>query len=230
METAMQECCSKTCGDRPDLPDPADAVRRSKLVQRALRLAMLTVGWNVVEGLVAVSAALAAGSVALLGFGLDSFVETASGGVMVWRLGVERRGAVDAARIEHVEERARKLVSASLFLLAAWIVIDAGKTLWLHETPHPTKVGIGVTALSLVVMMWLARAKRQVAAALESRALSADAFQTTACWWLSLTTLVGIVTNAAFGWWWADPAAALGVTYFLGREARAAWRGDDCCP
>jgi divalent metal cation (Fe/Co/Zn/Cd) transporter len=176
-------------------PAPARATSRA----RALRLEYLTVGWNVVEGLVSVSAAVAAGSVALLGFGIDSFVETASGGILVWRLLAEARHA-DAEAIERLDMRARKLVALSLFALAAWVVFDAGRTLWLRQAPEPSKVGIAITSLSIGVMMWLARAKRCVAIDLGSRALEADSFQTTACWWLSVIALAGVGLNAALGW------------------------------
>ena len=98
----------------------------------------------------------------------------------------------------------------------------------MRDRPEPTTVGIVVTAISLVVMWWLARAKRRTAAALGSRALEADSFQTTACFWLSLITLTGIALNAALGWWWADPVAALGMVPFLGKEGREAWRGGSC--
>lgn len=201
---------------------------RAGTVRRALRLEYLTVGWNIVEGVIAVSAAIAAGSVALLGFGIDSFVESTSGGVLIWRLKAERSG-MDAEAIERLDRRAHKLVALTLFALAAYVVIDAGKTLWLREHPEPSPVGIGLTTVSLIVMLWLARAKRRAAKALGSRALEADAFQTTACWWLSLIALGGMTLNAALGWWWADPVAALGMTYFLVREGREAWKGEDTC-
>lgn len=205
-----------------------DHEERTGVVQRALRLEYLTVGWNIVEGVIAISAALAAGSVALLGFGIDSFVESTSGGVLIWRLKAERSG-MDSEAIEQLDRRAHKLVALTLFGLAAYIVIDAGKTIWLRERPEPSPVGIGLTTVSLIVMLWLARAKRRAAKALGSRALEADAFQTTACWWLSLIALSGMALNAAFGWWWADPVAALGMTYFLVREGREAWKGEDTC-
>jgi divalent metal cation (Fe/Co/Zn/Cd) transporter len=205
----------------------AAADRRPRL-RHALRLEYLTVGWNIVEGVVAVAAALAAGSVALLGFGIDSFVETASGLVLIWRLRSEGERA-DAREIERLDRRAQRLVAASLFLLAAYVAADALHALWAEEHPRPTVVGVAVTAVSLAVMWWLARAKRRAAAQLGSRALEADAFQTTACWWLSLIALGGLGLNAAFGWWWADPAAALGMTFFLAREGREAWQGDRCC-
>lgn len=205
----------------------AGAVVRPGLIRRALRLEYVTVGWNLIEGLVAVTAALAAGSVALLGFGIDSFVESASGSILIWRLLAERTHT-DAEAIEAIERRAQKLVAVSLFGLAAYILFEALKTLVLQERPEPSAVGIAVTSLSIGVMWWLARAKRRTAIALGSRALEADAFQTTACWWLSLIVLGGIVVNAVTGWWWADPVAAIAMCVFLVREGREAWEGDDC--
>jgi divalent metal cation (Fe/Co/Zn/Cd) transporter len=203
------------------------AAPRARLLSRGLRLEYLTVGWNIVEGLVAVAAALAAGSVALLGFGIDSFVETASGLIIVWRLGAERR-AVDHERIEQVEHQAQRLVAGSLVALAAYIVFDAVTTLLGGDRPEASPVGVVLAAVSLAVMWWLARAKRRTAIALGSRAMQADAFQTTACWWLSLAVLAGVGLNTAFGLWWADPAAALIIPVFLLREARDAWEGEDC--
>ncbi|MCC6649391.1 MAG: cation transporter [Polyangiaceae bacterium] len=176
----------------------------------------------------AVVAALAAGSVALLGFGIDSFVECVSGGVMIWRLRAEQAGASEQ-KLERTEHTARKGVAAALALLACYVVIDAVGTLWKREHPRPSAVGVTLTALSLGVMWWLAREKRRVAAAIGSRAMEADAFQTTACWWLSLATLVGMALNGALGWWWADPVAGLVVAVLVASEARDAWRGDDCC-
>ncbi|HVL90788.1 MAG TPA: cation transporter [Actinomycetota bacterium] len=205
------------------------APSRPALLRTGLRLEYLTVGWNIAEGIVAVAAALASGSVALLAFGVDSFVESVSGVVMIWRLRAERTHAPDPGSIERIERRARRLISVSLWLLATWVVFDAAGTLIAADRPDVSGIGIAITSVSIGVMLWLARAKRAVAAALGSRAMQADAFQTTACWWLSLTVLGGIALNAAFGWWWADPGAALVMTAFIGAEARAAWRGDDCC-
>lgn len=202
---------------------------RAALLKRALRLEYLTVGWNVIEGIVAVGAALRAGSVALLGFGADSFVESLSGLVLVSRFRAELGGAADGARVERIEHRARRLVGISLIALFILVTVDAGRTLWVRSKPETSFVGIAVTLASIGVMIWLARAKRRLAAKLDSRALQADAVQTSACWWLSITTLIGILLNAIFGWWWADPAAAFAITYFLVREGREAWRGDTCC-
>ncbi len=211
----------------PGLVAPAGARERPAVRRRALRLEWLTVGWNLVEGTVGVAAALAAGSVALLGFGVDSFVESASAGVLIWRLLAER-GAADAAAIERLDRRAHRLVGLSLLALAVFVAADALRVLWLGERPEPSWVGIVLTVVSLAVMAWLARAKQARARELGSRSLAADAFQTTACFWLSLITLGGIAVNAATGWWWADPVAALGMCWFLVAEGREAWRGDDC--
>ena len=201
---------------------------RRLMLGRALRLEYLTVGWNVVEGLVAVAAALAAGSVALLGFGIDSFVESTSGSIIIWRL-VAERAQGDAEATEAIERRAQKLVALSLYGLAAYIVFTALKTLALQEHPAPSAVGVAVTSLSIGLMWWLARAKRRTAIALGSRAMQADAFQTTACWWLSIIVLAGIGINALTGWWWADPFAAIAMCLVLVREGRDAWAGEDCC-
>jgi divalent metal cation (Fe/Co/Zn/Cd) transporter len=214
----------------PEVQSVSSAVPRSARgegLRRALRLEYLTVGWNVVEGLVAVSAAVLAGSVALLGFGIDSFVESASGGVLVWRLLAERRGT-DPERVEQLDARAHKLVGASLLALAAYVAVEAALALWAREEPRPTLVGVALTLVSIPAMQWLARAKRRAARDLGSRALEADAFQTSACFWLSIVTLGGLGLNAAFGWWWADPVAALGMTVFIVREGLEAWRGEEC--
>ena len=202
------------------------SVERTRLLAHGLRLEYLTVGWNVVEGFVAVAAALAAGSVALLGFGIDSFVETASGLILIWRLRAEGQ-AIDQEAVERVERRAQRLVSASLVALAAYVTYDAVTTLVAGERPAASPVGLALAALSLGVMWWLARAKRRTAIALGSRAMEADAFQTTACWWLSLTVLVGVGLNTVFGFWWADPVSALVIPYFLVREGREAWQGEE---
>ena len=193
---------------------------------RALRLEYLTVAWNVLEGAIAVAAAIAAGSVALLGFGIDSFVESASAGILIWRLRAEARSR-QPDELEHLDRRAHRLVGLSLFLLAAYIAFDATTSLWHRERPSPSLVGIALTTVSIGVMVWLARAKRRAAAAIGSRAMQADAFQTTACWWLSISALGGIGLNAVAGWWWADPLAAVVMAFMLVREGREAWRGED---
>lgn len=221
---------STTCHHCEHEAVDAQARVRAEQLAHALWLEYLTVGWNLIEGIVAVSAAVLAGSVALLGFGIDSFVESASGSVMIWRLRAERGARLSHAKIEALEHRARRLVAISLFVLAAWITFDAAQTLWRGYRPEFSAVGVALTGISLVVMFWLARAKRRAARALGSRALEADAFQTTACWWLSLATLTGVGLNGALGWWWADPIAGVVIAALVVKEGRDAWEGEqDCC-
>ena len=204
-------------------------MERARLLRRALRLEWLTVGWNAVEGVIAVVAAAAASSVALLGFGIDSFVETASGAVILWRIWAERR-TTDAARIARVDDIARRGVAASLWLLALYVAADAILALIAGERPSASAVGVALLVASLVVMKWLANTKRAVARALHSHAMEADAAQTDFCWKLSVVALIGLAANALLGWWWADPLAALGLAALIATEARRTWRlGTACC-
>ncbi|MGK2850311.1 MAG: cation diffusion facilitator family transporter [Candidatus Limnocylindrales bacterium] len=196
-------------------------------LKRGLQLEYLTVGWNVLEGIIAVGAGIAAGSIALIGFGVDSFVETISGAVIIWRLMAETRGRHDEEAVERIEERAERLVGIAFLLLAAYVAFEAVRTLVNQEAPDASPVGIALTAVSIVVMLWLARAKRRAGEALGSRAMIADAQQTYACWYLSIVALVGLALNAVFGLWWADPVAALGITVLLVREGLEALRGED---
>jgi divalent metal cation (Fe/Co/Zn/Cd) transporter len=202
---------------------------RRTLLRRATRLAWFTVGWNIIEGVVSITVAVVAGSQALLGFGLDSGVESLSASVVLWRLHAERR---DPERAEAVERRALRLIGVAFLLLAAFIAVESLRSLVRQQEPDASIVGIVVTALSIFVMRWLARNKRQVGIAIGSRAVEADSAQTSACVYLSFVVLVGLVLNAVLGWWWADPLAALGVVVFLvreGREALTAEHADDCC-
>jgi divalent metal cation (Fe/Co/Zn/Cd) transporter len=206
-----------------------DIATRERLLVRAQRLGVFTVVWNALEGVIAVSAAWIAGSRALAGFGLDSAIESVSASVLLWRLGAERR---DPERAEHVERLATRAIGASFLLLAAFVFCEAIRSLALQEEPDASPVGIALTTVSLVVMPLLARRKRRVAHALDSRAAQADSAQTLACGWLSAVVLIGLVLNAMLGWWWADPIAALGVVALLvheGREALNAQQVDDCC-
>lgn len=205
------------------------AQTRQHLLSRAGRLAAFTVVWNVIEGIVAITAASLAGSRALAGFGLDSAVESISATVLLWRIGAERR---DPERAEVVERVAARAIGISFLLLAAYVAYAAIRSLALHDEPDTSPIGIALTLLSLIVMPVLARRKRHVAIALDSRAAQADSAQTRACAYLSAVVLTGLMLNASFGWWWADPIAALGVVAFLlleGREALIADHLSDCC-
>lgn len=199
-------------------------IGRPELVRRGLRLEYLTVAWNCAEAVIAIISGVVAGSIALVGFGLDSVIEVSSGAVLLWRLHADR----DAARRERVEQRALWLVGASFLALAVYVAGDSIKTLWLKETPQRSLVGIGLASLSLVVMPLLARAKRRVAAQIESRALHADSRQTDLCAYLSAILLGGLVLNATLGWWWADPVAGLLMTPIIVNEGREALRGESC--
>jgi cation diffusion facilitator family transporter len=207
-------------------PSAGAAAPRRALLARGIRLEVLTVGWNVVEAVVGIGAALAAGSMALLGFGVDSIVESLSGLVLLWRLGAEQRGA-DRAAVERIETRAERLVGLSLLALAVFVAVGATTRLLAGERPEASPVGIALASLSLLVMWWLARAKARLAADLGSRSLAADAFQTTACFWLSAIVLVGVGLNTVLGWWWADPLAALVMSVVIVREGLEALRGGE---
>ena len=208
---------------------------RSAVLRWAVLLSVATVGWNIVEGVVAVVAAAGAHSVALLGFGIDSFVETASGAVVGWRMLVELRArsadaAAQAEQIERIERRASRIAGALLLALAVYILADAGRRLvGFGDEPSRSFLGIALTAISLIVMPLLGWAKLRTARQLDSRALRADAFETVTCAWLSVTTLAGLVLNATLGWWWTDPLAALVMVPLLVREGLEAWRGETCC-
>ena len=201
---------------------------RKKLLRRGLGLEIVTLLWNVIEGVVAVAAGTISGSVALIGFGVDSFVETASAAVVGWRLRAELRGR-SAEAAEGFERVASRTAGALLLVLSAYIVIDAGRRLMgFGGEARESLVGIILTSVSLVVMPFLGWAKLRTATALKSRALHADAYETIACAWLSLTTLVGLVLNALFGWWWADPLAALVLVPLIVREGLEGLRGEGC--
>jgi divalent metal cation (Fe/Co/Zn/Cd) transporter len=192
---------------------------RNENVRRGRNLEYLTIGWNSLEAVIAIGAGLLAGSIALVGFGVDSVIESLSGAVLLWRLFAG----------EHREELALKLVGVSFLLLAAYVAFDAGKSLLFREPPEASYVGIGLAALSLIVMPILARAKRRVAANLKSRALEADSRQTDICAYLSAILLVGLGLNVLFGWWWADPVAGLVMIPIIAKEGIEALRGETCC-
>lgn len=200
---------------------------RPELLRRGIRLEWLTVGWNVVEGVVAIVAGLIAGSPALVGFGIDSAVETVSGVVLLGRLRSEARGTLDEHAVERIERRAERLVGVAFLLLGAYVAFESVRSLATGEAPDASPVGIVLTAVSIAVMLWLAGQKRRTGEALGSRALVADSKQTYACWYLSVTTLAGLALNAVLGWWWADPVAGLVIVAFLAREAIEALRGED---
>ncbi|MCG5451060.1 MULTISPECIES: cation diffusion facilitator family transporter [Micromonospora] len=199
--------------------------RRAALSRRSLWLAYATAGYNLLEGLVAIAAGAAASSTALIGFGLDSFVEVSSAAVLIWQF----RSRVP----ENRERQALRLIAASFFALAAWVTFDAGRSLLSGEDAEASPVGIGLAVASLLVMPLLVRAKRRTGRELGSATVMADSTQTMLCTYLSAVLLVGLVLNAAWGWSWADPIAALVIAGVAVKEGIEAWRGehcDDCAP
>jgi divalent metal cation (Fe/Co/Zn/Cd) transporter len=194
--------------------------RRAQLNRRSLHLAYATAGYNLAEGIIAVGAGAVATSTALIGFGLDSFIEVSSALVVIWQF---------RSRIPESRERlALRLIALSFFALAAWISFDVVRSLLGDAEARPSPVGIGLAAASVVVMPLLVWAKRRTGRELGSATVVADSTQTLLCSYLSAILLVGLVLNAAFGWSWADPIAALVVAAVALREGVEAWRGDLC--
>ncbi|WP_446218843.1 cation diffusion facilitator family transporter [Micromonospora sp. IBHARD004] len=199
--------------------------RRAMLSRRSLWLAYATAGYNLLEGLVAIAAGAAASSTALIGFGMDSFVEVSSAAVLIWQF---------RSRVPEDRERlALRLIGASFFALAAWVTFDAVRSLLAGGDADASPVGIGLAVASLVVMPLLVAAKRRTGRELGSATVMADSTQTMLCTYLSAVLLVGLVLNAVWGWSWADPIAALVIAGVAGKEGVEAWRGehcDDCAP
>jgi divalent metal cation (Fe/Co/Zn/Cd) transporter len=202
-----------------------NAVSERRLtVLRGRRLELFTIGWNALEGLVAVIAGVFAGSISLVGFGIDSFVEVTSGSVLLWRMSVD----ADVQRRERNERRALKIVGACFLALAAYITYESAADLWSKKTPEHSIPGIVLACVSLVVMPLLSRAKRKVGNALGSAAMHADAKQTEFCTYLSGILLAGLLLNAFFGLWWADPAAALIMVPIIAKEGIEGVQGKAC--
>lgn len=202
-------------------PNADTAGNRTALIARARRLEYVTLAWNGFEAAVALISGLLAGSVALVGFGLDSVIETASAGVLLWRF----RAGHDA---ERREQAARRLVGICFLLLAAYVAGESIRALWTKAQPERSLPGILIAAAALIVMPLLGRAKRRVAAQLHSGALHADSRQADFCAYLSAILLVGLLLHALLAWWWADPVAALGMAPIIAREGVNGLRGETC--
>jgi divalent metal cation (Fe/Co/Zn/Cd) transporter len=191
-------------------------------VRRGRRLEYFTIIWNCLESLIAIGSGLLAGSIALVGFGVDSLIESSSGAALLWRLRDGEKG-------DKREQTALKIVGISFLLLAGYVAFNAIKSLIRREPPEASYIGIALALLSLVVMPLLARKKRQVAAQLNSHALQADSRQTDICAYLSAILLGGLLLNAIFNWWWADPLAAMMMVPIIAIEGVDALRGKTCC-
>ena len=224
---AITSAAPPTCGEGCDCESRTPAVADPQARRWAWWLTAATIGWNSLEAVIAMVGGILAGSIALIGFGLDSVVEVASAVVIVWRL---TRISSDSEGQERAERRAVRLIALSFYGIAAYVTVDAVSTLLgLRDEPHHSPVGLAVTALSLVVMPTLAWAKRRVAARLGSVALRADAAQTQLCTYLSAVVLLGLAANALLNWWWMDPVAGLVVAVLALREGREAWTSGELC-
>jgi divalent metal cation (Fe/Co/Zn/Cd) transporter len=206
---------------RDSAPRSAFLARRAVLRRRIRLLVAATITYNVVEAIIAISAGTVAGSIALIGFGLDSVIEVSSAAAVAWQF-----SATDPERREKV---ALRVIAGSFFALAAYVTVEALRTLVIGNEPERTTVGIVLVAVSVVVMPFLSWAQRKAGRELGSASAVADSRQTLLCTYLSAAVLVGLVLNAALGWWWADPAVALGLAAIAIREGRRALHGQTCC-
>lgn len=221
-----ESCCPDACCTG----EPAHSAKnsdRTALIRRAFGLEYTTVGWMVIEASVAIWAGVHAASVSLLAFGIDSVIELASAAVLIWRLTVEFRHG--QALAEAAERVASRIAGGLLFALAAYVVIAAGWRLRTQTGEAFSWPGLVVTLLAMPVMYVLARQKITVADALGSRAMRADAMESVTCGWLSLVVVVGLVAQGLTGAWWVDSVTSLGIVWFLAKEGREAWSGEDCC-
>jgi divalent metal cation (Fe/Co/Zn/Cd) transporter len=202
---------------------PLAPEERARLVRRVQLLAWGGNAWHFVEFLIACGAGVAAGSIALIGFGFDSMIESLAGFIILWRFAARR------AHLQSAEHRAQQLIAGSYFVLAAYVGVESVRTLLGSGHPDPSWIGIGLAAFTAPTMPLLARAKERVGRKLNSSATVSEASQNLICAYLSIALLVGLGANALFGWWWADPAAALVIAAVAVREGRESWRGEGCC-
>jgi divalent metal cation (Fe/Co/Zn/Cd) transporter len=200
---------------------------RAALIQQAFRLEYVTLGWMTIEAVVAIGSGVAAGSLTLMAFGIDSLIELASAAVLIWRLTVELRHG--QAFAEKAEKTASRIGGALLFALAAYVVTVAGWKLWMQQGAEFSLPGLVISVLAVPVMYLLSRRKLQIADALGSRALRADAIESVTCGWLAFVVIGALVAQLLTGAWWVDAVASLGIVWFLIREGREAWEGEECC-
>jgi divalent metal cation (Fe/Co/Zn/Cd) transporter len=200
-------------------------LERESIARRGKRLEYFTIAWNMLEGIASVIAGAIAGSISLVGFGLDSFIEVASGTALLWRMSVD----ADESRREQNERLSLRIVGACFLCLAAYIGLESIRELLAKRAPEQSVAGILIAIVSLIVMPLLSKAKRKVGQQLGSAAMHADARQTEFCTYLSAILLGGLLLNMSLGWWWADPVAALVMVPIVAKEGMDAIRGEDHC-
>jgi divalent metal cation (Fe/Co/Zn/Cd) transporter len=220
-----EECCAPPPLVLPTRPGPGE---RHDLIHQAFRLEWLTLGWMSVEAIVAIGAGLTAGSLILTAFGLDSLIELASSGVLIWRLTVElRRGERFS---EEIERTASRIAGALLLVLAAYVTVGATWSLWTRTGEAFSWPGLIVALVAIPSMRYLAHRKIAIAEKLGSRALRADAMEAVTCGWLSFVVVISLAAQWALGaWWWIDGIASLAIVWLLIKEGREAWAGRECC-
>jgi len=201
------------------------ALKRQAIAQRGKRLEYFTIAWNSLEGLVAVVAGVIAGSISLVGFGVDSFIEVMSGAALLWRMAVD----AEVQTRERNERLSLRIVGACFLALAAYIAYESVSDLIIRKAPEHSIPGIILASVSLLVMPILSRAKKRVGKELGSAAMNADARQTDFCMYLSAILLVGLLLNTVLGWWWADPVAALIMVPIIAKEGMDGVKGKQCC-
>lgn len=206
--------------------DRAAAAERAALIRQAFWLEWITVAWMTVEGAVAIASGIAAHSITLIAFGIDSVIELASAGVLIWRLTVELRHG--QAFSENAERTASRIGGALLFALAAYVVASAAWSLWTRQGEAFSAAGLAVTVAAIPIMYGLARRKLAIAEALGSRAMRADAVESITCGWLSFVAALGLLAQLTIGAWWIDSVTSLAIVWFLLKEGREAWRADGC--
>jgi divalent metal cation (Fe/Co/Zn/Cd) transporter len=200
-----------------------EAAERKKLVSRAKLLAWLGVGWHGIEAAIAVGAGIIAGSIALIGFGADSLIESVAGIILLWRFASSR------ASSEEAERRAQQLIGLSFYLIAAYVGFEAVRSLLVGDRPEASWIGIGLSIVTLLTMPPLAIAKARIGEKLGSSATKSEGQQNMLCAYLSAALLIGLGANALFGLWWADPVTAFLIAGVAVKEGREAWQGESCC-
>ncbi len=233
VQADVADCRADTCcGALPSAPQSIPSARsrapdRAALIRHAFGLEWLTIAWMVIEGVVAVGAGVTACSLTLMAFGLDSVIELASAGVLIWRLTVELRHG--QAFSEHAERTASRIGGALMFTLAAYIIAAAAWSLWTRHGQSFSVPGLIVALLAMPIMTLLARRKIAIATQLGSRAMRADAAESITCGWLSLVVVLGLLADLLTSAWWVDAVTSLAILWFVVREAREAWSNEACC-
>lgn len=230
VEDGKSNVCTDECCAPPPLilpPRPGQSADRLSLIRQAFRLEWLTIGWMTAEAVVAIGSGLAAGSLVLTAFGLDSLIELASAGVLIWRLSVELRRRERFS--EEIERTASRIAGGFLLALAVYVTVAAAWSLWTRTGASFSWPGFIVALVAIPSMRYLANRKIAVAEKLGSRALRADAMEAVTCGWLSFVVVISLAAQWAFGAWWIDGVASLAIVWLLVREGREAWAGRECC-